>query len=60
MIKLFVARDKDGRLFLFEDKPKKIYKAWVSNPYIPIDSSLLPNVKWEDDEPTLVTLKIME
>jgi hypothetical protein len=65
MIKLYAARDKDGTLFLCEDKPIKMnVKGYWLIPeddfWTKIDNSLLPNVKWEDEEPTLVTLKIVE
>lgn len=60
---MYVARDKDGRLFLYFTKPSKIgiFDKWClvnsrPNDYYEIDSSLFPEVKWEDEEPTEVEL----
>ena len=55
---MYVARDKDGLLHLFEKKPIKTIYAW----YAPCGSTslpsyLFPEIKWEDEEPTkLLTL----
>ena len=43
-IRAWVAREKNGALFLFREKPKK--------------SKSYPNVKWEDNEPTRVCIRI--
>lgn len=60
---MYVARDKGGRLFLYFTKPIKIgvFDRWCSvssrpNDYNEINSSLFPEVKWEDEEPTEVEL----
>ena len=45
---MYIARDKDGTLCVFFNKPIKI------------DSSLFPEVKWEDEEPTEVELVTKE
>lgn len=60
---MYVARDKDGTLCAFYSKPVKSYmlKSWQSvsiyfRDYFELDSSLFPEVSWEDDEPTEVEL----
>lgn len=61
-INMYIARDKDGTLCVFFNKPVKIDDRgyWqptkVSLDCIKIDSSLFPEVKWEDEEPTEVEL----
>lgn len=60
---MYVARDKDGTLCVFFSKPVKDYmvKSWKSvslylRDYFELDSSLFPEVSWEDEEPTEVEL----
>jgi hypothetical protein len=60
---MYVARDKDGTLCVFFSKPVKGYfvKSWKSvslylRDYFELDSSLFPEVSWEDEEPTEVEL----
>ena len=60
---MYIARDKDGVLCVFFKKPVKsdIWESWQlcsDNPhdFYKIDSSLFPEVKWEDEEPTKVEL----
>lgn len=51
----WVARDKDGRLWFYTDKPwKHDGKSWEvpEGEYMEIDKTWYPNVKWEDEEPT--------
>ena len=62
---MWIARDKYGSLCLFTDKPHKEEKHnelmnYIDENYVHIyiDSSLFPEVKWEDDEPTEVELVI--
>ena len=56
-VKGFVARDRDGKLFLYEGKPIRYNNKWVGGAlFHPID--LLPQVKWEDKEPTPVEITI--
>lgn len=60
----WLAKDKDGRLFVYEDKPIKSVRCWVTNitgRYFPILESDLSediNPEWEDDEPISVKIKI--
>ena len=60
---MYIARDKDGVLCVFFKKPVKsdIWERCQScsdypHDYFKLDSSLFPEVKWEDEEPTKVEL----
>lgn len=59
-IHAWVARDSNGRLFLYRDKPRKSTIEWLSSSVhvcgIPLDA--FPSIKWEDDEPTRVYIRI--
>lgn len=59
--RMWVARDKDGMLFLYESKPKKNKPSdtfWSSDDLMMrLDCELFPNVKWEDKEPTRVVIR---
>lgn len=59
---MYVARDKDGDLYLYKTFPKKneAHGYWkleykLTDGVI-LDSSLFPEVRWEDEEPTEVEL----
>ena len=59
---MYVARDKNGLLFIYRHKPSKGKGMWIENPqdtglydYIPED--YFPEVKWEDEEPRELILK---
>lgn len=57
-VKVWLARDMNGSLYLSQIKPKKEKFDWVienpeyANNYVKIDANNFPSVKWEDDEPT--------
>lgn len=57
---MYVARDKYGDLYLYKDRPIKYFTSWqpskTSNDWIKLFPFLLPEVKWEDEEPTEVEL----
>lgn len=58
---MYVVRDKDGDLCLFNARPVKIDEHGYWQPkhsfdWISLDSELFPEVKWEDEEPTEVEL----
>lgn len=59
---MYVTRDKDGDLCLFNARPVKIDECgyWQSAKtmldWIKLDTALFPEVSWEDDEPTEVEL----
>lgn len=59
---MWVARNQDNSLFLFNKKPSKNLrrKRWLplNINFTEIDSSLFPEVKWQDKEPTEVELVI--
>lgn len=45
---LWVARDKDGWLRLFQTKPERDYESWEGGDYFYLRSDEFPEVKWED------------
>lgn len=49
----WVARDKDGKVFIYTNKPIKIYNSWndKSIVYKMVFPKLFQWVKWEDEEP---------
>lgn len=50
--KLWVARDKNGFLFAYEDKPTRCdnQKEWFSEKFLfSIENSFFPDLKWEDE-----------
>ena len=60
-LEAWVARDENGMLYLYLAKPKKYKSKWYPNirsDYFEIDRKLFHEVKWEDEEPTEVTIKI--
>ena len=56
--KLWVARDKNGFLFAYEDKPTRcdIRKEWIGCFFSSMKNSYFPELKWED-EPIEVELR---
>ena len=56
-VKGFVARDKDGRLFLYNEKPIKYNSIWIGDGFS-LQIDLLPQIKWEDKKPTPVEITI--
>ena len=58
-IELWAARDMDGKLFLYRDKPIKDKFVWYSPGFsFVLASASFPEVKWSDDEPTKVSITI--
>lgn len=59
---LWLARDKDGTLRLYYGaKPEKMtdyWDNWTDNWFV-IDGSKFPCVRWEDEEPTRVTINVL-
>ena len=52
-VKVWLARDKSGALWLYQSIPNRYADEWFCDePICEIDSSKLPSIKWEDDEPT--------
>lgn len=58
---MWVARDEDGDLYLYNEKPYKSRHSWNCGDidYFTIEY-LFPEVKWEDEEPTEVELIIKQ
>lgn len=53
IIKAFIARDSNGKLFLYHPNPPiKVEEEWIqlsaSNDLFKIDDDLFPEVKWSD------------
>ena len=65
-VRMWVARDKDNQLYLYRDKPTKGMASdtivWLATSFntIHIDSDLFPSVKWEDNEPTKVIIRLAQ
>ena len=58
-IEAWVARDKDGKLFLYRLKPLKDLTVWYSPGFsLALGRTPFPEVKWSDDEPTKVSITI--
>lgn len=61
-VNLFLARDKNNRLFLYVDNngPKMGYDCWSCDDgdCMELDYSLFPEIQWSDEEPTKVKLVI--
>lgn len=61
-IRAWVARDEEGDLFLHFIKPLKNRYYWYndSGQYTELPQEASPNVKWEDNEPTRVYIRIAQ
>ena len=58
-IEAWAARDMDGKLFLYRDKPIKDKFVWYSPGFsLVLASASFPEIKWSDDEPTKVSITI--
>lgn len=60
-IRAWVARDSSGRLFLYRNKPRKSTDEWLSTSVhlCGIPSDAFPSIKWKDNEPTRVCIRIV-
>lgn len=58
---MWIARDADNSLWLFEEKPCKSDYVWISSLGVGvqfrINEKLFPTVKWADEEPRELVLK---
>ena len=55
---MWIARDADGSLWLFEEKPYKDKYVWYNDSTnYRINERLFPEVKWSDKEPRELVLK---
>ena len=60
-VKVWIARDENGKLFAFSDIPNKTTNYWgTENFYLGLDRTKFPSVKWEDDEPTKAYIILAE
>ena len=59
-VKVWLARDKDGELFVYSDIPIRCKNHWGYPTCFYIDKSMFPSVKWEDDEPTEAYITLAE
>lgn len=60
-IEAWVARDKDGYIFLHKSKPIRDMNEWYSKDmkgYISLADEWFPEVQWTDEEPTKVKIVI--
>ena len=59
-LQAWVARDYDGSLYMYTDKPKKTRDSWYAGNfgYVKLDDSLFPELKWSDEEPKEIKLSI--
>lgn len=59
---MWIARDKDGTLFLYDDVPVKredYFIEQVGHKYLGIDASLFPEVTWENS-PQKINTKLVK
>ena len=60
---MWIARDKNGDLWLHKEKPIKTYDQWSSMGSVEwvalVDKSFFSEVKWEDEEPRELVLKLI-
>ena len=59
-LKVWIARDKDGELFVYSDIPIRCKNHWGYPTCFYIDKSMFPSIKWEDDEPTEAYITLAE
>lgn len=60
-LEAWVARDENGMLFLYPEKPKKMRDNWYAEKvgYVKLNDSLFPEVQWSDEEPKGIELSII-
>ncbi len=61
-LEAWVARDKDGMLYLYLAKPQKMSDSWYADKvgYVKLDDNLFPEVQWSDEEPKEIRLSIRD
>ena len=61
-VRVWLARDENGKLFVFSDIPKRIINYWGTASFdnLELDCTKFPSVKWEDDEPTEAYITLAE
>lgn len=64
-VRMWVARDKNDKLYVYRNKPIKSVDEWKLSyengkiHTLSISNELFPSVKWEDKEPTRVVLRLI-
>lgn len=64
MTNFYLAREKDGNLYLYADKPEKEKSSWSIKHkagqdvpgYINLGKEMYPGIKWEDESPMVVSV----
>ena len=60
-VKVWIARDKSGALWLYQSIPDRDVDEWFcKEPCCKMDSSNFPSVQWEDDAPTEAYITLAE
>ena len=60
---MWLARDENGDLWLFTQKPSKVKDKWagiLGTRRGELSRTMFPEVKWSDNEPTKVKLEIVK
>ena len=60
-MKCWVARDKDGMLYLYEEKPQKNKYDWKvlhTTGMTRLPKEWYPEVRWEDEEPLEIIVEV--
>lgn len=60
-VKIWLAREDSGILYLCKNKPKKSPNGWFCTGYtMNLGEHHFPQIKWEDDEPTEAYITLVE
>ena len=59
-VRVWVARDRNGSIFAFSERPNKHKVYWAFAPSMQLDKSIFPSVQWEDDKPTEAYITLAE
>ena len=61
-IEAWLARDENGSLYMYSDKPKKMRDSWYASKvgYMKLNDSLFSEVQWSDGEPKEIRLSIRD
>ena len=59
-VRVWVARDRNGSIFAFSERPNKYKVYWAFAPSMQLDKSIFPSVQWEDDKPTEAYITLAE
>ena len=59
-VKVQIARDKNGSLYAYAERPVKSANYWGDSPLFILNGSRFPSVKWEDDKPSEAYITLTE